>query len=389
MIAFVSQRGILIDMVWEISPVDLVIFIGVFQGLLLSIVWFIKGRHRSQLALAFFLFFLSLKLLLQSDFSINFLRQYPLFVPLFDCLPFLFPPLMFFFIDFSINREKHVTTSLWIHFLPAVINIQFHIALMLYGGMEYFRSAFVHSISGDPPVYQSIFFNLKILSAIVYMCFSIRVFIRARKKIRLWKQDRNKRRWLFWLVASYMTTWIGIILLYGLPILFIEKTDNYLFLRSLSQTILFTWMVYLITVLAISYPRIFEIKKAREKIKAKINLSDNQVKKIWKDLSDMMTQDEAFRNPDISLINLADRLQIHPNTLSFVVNEKSRMNFANYINSYRVEKFIELAEIMDTSVDTYLTLALQSGFRSKSTFNRIFRELKQVTPSQFMENLKK
>jgi len=58
-------------------------------------------------------------------------------------------------------------------------------------------------------------------------------------------------------------------------------------------------------------------------------------------------------------------------------------NFNDFLNFYRIkevsEKLIE-ADYIQTPV---LTLALESGFRSLSSFNKVFKETHQITPTQY------
>lgn len=375
-------------MVWHISPIDLIIFAGVFQGILLSIIWFIKANNKSQFILAFFLLTLSFKLLLNSKICLNFLSIYPIFVPLFDCLPFLFPPLMYFYIYFSTQPQKPFKLAQILHFIPPFFNIIFHLFLILLFGMEYFRSAFLDSINGSPPIYQKILLYMKILSAIVYIFYTLKVLIKFSKTVGNSKNNKSKKRWYYWLIVFYISTWLIVFIIYGLPDLFFKITPDLIFIRILIQTILFLLILYLITILAFTQPTIFNDDKAREKIKEKINFTQKEIDKIYNSIKVLM-EDEIFTDPSLSLSSLAKEMNIHVNVLSFIINEKSQCNFSNFINTYRIEKFIKLAQQSNSYSDTYLSLAIKSGFNSKSTFNRIFKEIKNVTPSKYMKSLNK
>jgi AraC-like DNA-binding protein len=59
-------------------------------------------------------------------------------------------------------------------------------------------------------------------------------------------------------------------------------------------------------------------------------------------------------------------------------------NINDFVNKYRVEEFINLAS--QVSNLSFLGMAFDSGFNSKSTFNTVFKKHKGVTPSQFMSS---
>ncbi len=64
------------------------------------------------------------------------------------------------------------------------------------------------------------------------------------------------------------------------------------------------------------------------------------------------------------------------------------LSFYDYINSYRVEEIKEVIQSVNLKQKTILTVAMDCGFNSKSTFNRIFKNKTGNTPSQYIKSLK-
>ena len=85
-------------------------------------------------------------------------------------------------------------------------------------------------------------------------------------------------------------------------------------------------------------------------------------------------------------MELAKQLDVHPNYLSQVINEKEQKNFYNYINALRIKEFIRLAERPESKNYTLLSLAYDCGFNSKSTFNKHFKLNTQKTPTQYFKS---
>ncbi|MCX7553206.1 AraC family transcriptional regulator [Marinicella sp. S1101] len=87
-----------------------------------------------------------------------------------------------------------------------------------------------------------------------------------------------------------------------------------------------------------------------------------------------------FLEPRFSLRELAERLGSNETYVSRAINQHLGKSFNQYINQLRLETAkIKLLE-GDAAV---LNVALDSGFNSKATFNRVFKDMVGVTPSQF------
>jgi len=61
-------------------------------------------------------------------------------------------------------------------------------------------------------------------------------------------------------------------------------------------------------------------------------------------LLDFMESHKPYLKPDLSLRSLADQIGIHPNQLSWLLNESMGKNFNEFINNYRDEAFKKLSK---------------------------------------------
>lgn len=86
-----------------------------------------------------------------------------------------------------------------------------------------------------------------------------------------------------------------------------------------------------------------------------------------------------FQN-NISLSALADELFVSTSTLSRFFKKKMGIYFADYLNQVRLEYAARELGATDKSVTQ---IAADSGFANLSTFNRVFRETCQMTPSDY------
>lgn len=117
----------------------------------------------------------------------------------------------------------------------------------------------------------------------------------------------------------------------------------------------------------------------------KSGLSSTASEALHAQLRSLMSHEKVYRNSDCSLIDLAARLDVPANHVSQVINEREGKNFYDYINSLRIQEFIEIARAPESRKLTLFALAQECGFNSKSSFNRYFKKITGQLPSQYLE----
>lgn len=109
--------------------------------------------------------------------------------------------------------------------------------------------------------------------------------------------------------------------------------------------------------------------------------------KLYSRIRATIEMEELYLDPSLSLKTLADKLDTNTKYLSQVVNHCSGHNFQQFINTYRIERVkYRLVE----GAHEYLTLfgvAQQCGFKNKSTFYKVFKDITGLTPKDYLENL--
>jgi AraC-like DNA-binding protein len=118
----------------------------------------------------------------------------------------------------------------------------------------------------------------------------------------------------------------------------------------------------------------------------KSGLRQEDSESLHTQLSLLMREEKLYRQPELSLNNLAARLNTQPNHLSQVINEREGKNFFDYINTLRVEEFRRIARNPENRKLTLFALAQECGFNSKSSFNRYFKKVTGQSPSEFIQD---
>ncbi len=104
----------------------------------------------------------------------------------------------------------------------------------------------------------------------------------------------------------------------------------------------------------------------------------------YEKLNELMQIEKFYTEPELTLSALAEKLDIYPNHLSQIINEKEGKNFYDYINKLRVEEFIRQVLLPENSKFTMMSIALDCGFNSKSSFNKNFKKVTGQSPTEYL-----
>lgn len=120
-----------------------------------------------------------------------------------------------------------------------------------------------------------------------------------------------------------------------------------------------------------------------ETINTEDKLIDNTDYIIWKRVEKYITENEAWRDSEISLKALVAEIKINRSKLSYVINKYSGDNFQNYIARLRVEAFIKSHNAEPNKKIEYIFEEV--GFKSKSTGFNQFKKIMNVSPAIYLK----
>ena len=125
-----------------------------------------------------------------------------------------------------------------------------------------------------------------------------------------------------------------------------------------------------------------EVKAGQKYLK--INLPDETRIEYAKKLEDYMLQKQAFRrDDDFSIATVSEKLNIPAHHLSITINIEFDQNFYTYVNNHRIRYAEGLLKDPEKNKESILMIASLSGFQSKSSFNKAFKSLVDMTPSEY------
>jgi len=154
---------------------------------------------------------------------------------------------------------------------------------------------------------------------------------------------------------------------------------------------LYEWLYLIVIsvfVLAAGITGLILIKKSKAKrnqLRRKDLLGREQAEEIQKKLAYLLEVKKIYRDDKLTLISLSDVLKITPHQLSWVINQKMNRTFPSLINLYRVEEVKKKLAKSGRNEATILQAAFESGFSTKTSFNKAFKKITGLTPSQYRD----
>lgn len=110
---------------------------------------------------------------------------------------------------------------------------------------------------------------------------------------------------------------------------------------------------------------------------------------IWQQLEQYLGQSRIFADSELSLDKLATATGISKYHISETLNSYAHKTFYQYINEYRIGFAVtRMQQLNEKSVPVnILSLAYDAGFKAKSSFNRYFKDITGVTPTEYLKSL--
>jgi AraC-like DNA-binding protein len=112
-------------------------------------------------------------------------------------------------------------------------------------------------------------------------------------------------------------------------------------------------------------------------------LTGAAVEELAASLSHLMQKEKLYRDSELKLETLADKLELPKHYVSQVINQHFQVNFFEYINLLRIQEAKELLLASDKNAMNIIEVAYAVGYNTKNTFNNAFRRIVGLTPTEF------
>lgn len=113
------------------------------------------------------------------------------------------------------------------------------------------------------------------------------------------------------------------------------------------------------------------------------SFSLEEVDELKTKLTELLENQKLYRDESLNLTELAEKMGISNKRLSELLNQYLNISFYNLINDYRIEEVKERIKSEEAEKYTLISIAFDSGFQSKASFNRIFKQKTGLSPSEY------
>lgn len=334
-----------------------------------------KVESVAKLLISGFLFIHSVFILHIFLYITRYQYQFPHTYRMSTMFSFLYGPLLYLYFKRITHQYRFKTIDL-LHFLPT-----FLFAMYLMPG--YFLPAeqklaiMLGRIEGRSFSDIAIIV-FKLLSLLTYGYFIRKLYLTSKQNSNVNPQNRKWQRNIYAIHMIYVVCYSA----YGF-LLANNMTVGFLFH---SQVICMALMVMYLGYSANVQPAVFNGSYSFNKLFYKYEKS-GLTKSLSLELKDNLLQlfdeEKIYKDSDICLETLSNKLNTTRHNTSQVINEHFQMSFHELINRYRIR---EAKEILNKDVQRNLNIidvAYEVGYNNKVTFNKAFKKDTQLTPSQY------
>jgi len=377
------------DIYFNLNPVNFFIISGLIQNFILAGILMFKQGDRQlankSLSLTILIVNLHLSYLMVLDTNLDNLFPFLLWIP-YSFLAAVGPLILFYTkaltdLDFSISKIDVK------HFIPVVVEVGLQAIMIV-------QSILSKELLYNTPLYfyvtpllylwatGSIFYYLRLSLSIInnHEVWVLRNFSNLKEITLTWLRKLIIYYRLLWIVwVPFVATFL---LFFRFQLLYIVVVLTLYFLM-----LILIYLTLWIGLEGLGRGSLIFLKHNEVKPDSKnfSRLTPSEIQNHVERINQLMALEKIYLNENLSLREFALHLKADPNLISFILNNHLDNNFYDFVNRYRIE---EVKTKLNDPAYKHLTLlgiALESGFNSKTTFNRVFKQVTGITPTEFQK----
>lgn len=375
---------------------DIIFLLGAIQAFFFGVLLLDRGKNRlpPRLLLLFFSI-IGLVLFEHYLFQKKIIFEYPHLMGLTYTFPIILGPILFFYTKSLVNENIAISFR---NFILHAIPFLFITTFLIYD--FYFLSPpekiiyYEKETQGQTSVFIFIAEFLINFSIPFYSVVSLFLLKKHLKQIKQ-SYSNTKNIDLHWLkivlicmvFVSFVSVLMGLLSDFFNFISF-ESGDNLMYI-TLTAIIYFLGYYGIKQKPILSNDNSISQNETTPTLKPKYatsSLKNVEKEKLIQRLTKSMENEKPYLNENLTLKELADKLETTPNNLSQIINERFSKNFYEFINEYRINEVKSLLTNPEYSHYSMLGIAFECGFNSKSTFNSVFKQFTGKTPSEFRKS---
>lgn len=369
----------------KISILDIIIFLGILQALAaIVIIRVFKNNIVSRL----FCFVLFSFILISFKIEIHTLNiwQLPNFTYFPLAIDLLFQPTLYLYFLAISRANFELKKSHLVHYLPCLL-------FVIHAIIVYLMVIGIKDPGQKMQMADNFYYNpvkqvedyLSVIASFVYCFLAFKVLRHNQKQAEKAGVPRNesKDKWLKSIIVLFFIMSVFLAINIVLENIFKLGARTFLY-----WTIFYAYLsgfLYYISITSIRLPELTIVPISFNQ--KKVDKEKTQL--IAQKLKDIVQQEKLYRNPDLSIHDLAKKMNISASTLSYVINNHFKSSYRDFINEYKIKDVKEMLGDSGNKNLSILGIALEAGFSSEASFYRIFKSKVGMSPKEFKDQLDK
>jgi AraC-like DNA-binding protein len=113
--------------------------------------------------------------------------------------------------------------------------------------------------------------------------------------------------------------------------------------------------------------------------------SEERYEELFAEIIEYFEKNKPYQNVDFNIQGLAAQLHSNSTYISRAINMNTKMNYKTFVNKYRIEQI--KTQLSDVNYDKYnlMYIYTSAGFKHQSTFNKVFKQVENMTPSEYIQ----
>jgi len=289
-------------------------------------------------------------------------------------MPFLLGPFFYFACRSTTLNESRFRRTDGLHLLPALIHFLYLIPYYASPAAEKLAKTY------ETPTDVTVFATFKSIQIVTYLLLA--------RKLLAEKQLTDKSG-LMLILKRTLDIFLACMLLVISSFYFeVFNGEGFISSDEFTSLLLSAFFIFF-SYFYVIYWKKFAMAQNGKTVDSIGDEKDNektQLDTIYQEIHRHIMNNKLFTNPELRMEDLSKSMGLSLHYLSYAINQCAGVNFQTYINRARVEFVKNLIQNHQGKM-SLLNLANDAGFNSKASFNRVFKQQTNMTPSQFKDSL--
>ena len=283
----------------------------------------------------------------------------------FACMPL-------FYLYTKSLLEKVQPKETFICLIPAIIDFILYTVLFF---LPYELSSQLHKdYYGFLLIWYGVFLNV---FSLFFVYLTLQKIFKYHKKYLHFFSNTQKTN-LHWIsIISYLLLFVYVFQLSSL-LFEIKDSNNIVYLIDSVISLVVIYWISIFGIRQSHIPKEYEVF-VQSKVSTDANINEQEYEKIV----DLLNESGIYKNSNLTVVELAEKLGMHPKKVSQIINQFANKNFNHFINEFRVNEAKRLLSSPSYDQLTIEAVYKDAGFNSKSVFNTVFKEYTGHTPTAF------